>query len=71
MPPTPLLTRIDRHLKRTGLSATRLGLEVANDPGIIFDLRAGRKLGARLEQRVESWLDRESAEKASLQCSRW
>jgi hypothetical protein len=70
MPTTPLLGRINRHLNRTGVSATRLGREAANDPCIVFDLRAGRKLGAELEQRVAAWLDLRQAEKASRRCSR-
>jgi hypothetical protein len=70
MPPTPLLRRINQHLDRTGVSATRFGREVANDPRIVFDLRAGRKLGAGLEERVAAWLDLSQGEKASRPCSR-
>jgi hypothetical protein len=70
MPRTPLLRRIDRFVKRTGVSATRLGREAANDPRIVFDLRAGRKLGAELEERLAAWLDTRQAEKETRQCSR-
>jgi hypothetical protein len=71
MPRTPLLRRIDQYVKRTGVSATRLGREAANDPGIVFDLRAGRKLRAELEQRLAVWLDARQAGKESRPCSRW
>jgi hypothetical protein len=70
MPRSPLLRWIEYHLKRTGVSATRLGREAANDPRIVFDLRAGRKLGAELEERLAAWLDARQGEKESRRCSR-
>jgi hypothetical protein len=70
MPRTPLLGRIDQHVKRTGVSATRLGREAANDPRIVFDLRAGRKLGAELEERLAAWLDGRPAGTEDRRCSR-
>ncbi len=65
---TPLLRRINQYLRRTGLSATRFGREAARDPRLVWDLRAGRKLGARLEKRIGEWLDDRDAEREGLQC---
>jgi hypothetical protein len=70
MPRSPLLKRIDHHVKRTAMSATQLGREAANDPRIVFDLRAGRKPGAELEERLAAWLDARQGETGSRRCSR-
>lgn len=53
-----LRRRIERFLKRTRMSPTRFGREVARDPGFVDDLRAGRKPRPRMEARVNAWLDR-------------
>ena len=47
-----LLSRIERHLKRTGLTPTAFGREVMNDPGFVRQLRNGREPGPRTERRV-------------------
>ena len=53
----PLLERIDAYVKRTRIPVTRFGREAVRDPNLVFDLRAGRRLGRRLEARITAWLD--------------
>ncbi len=52
-----LLTRIQRHLRRTDTTATQFGREVVGDPRFVFDLRNGREPRAGTVQRVHAWLD--------------
>ena len=63
MPQTPLLRRINDHLKRAGTGATRFGREAVRDPNLVSDLRAGRKPGRRLEARIIAWLDAREGER--------
>jgi len=70
MPYTPLVERIDAHLNRTGLSATRLGREAMGDPRIVFDLRAGRKPRVETERRFVAWLSAGMGEGEGLSCRR-
>lgn len=42
------MVEIDRCLRHTNLSASKLGRLAANDPRLIPDLRRGRQLGPRL-----------------------
>lgn len=51
-----LLRRIERHMRRNGMSATRLGREAVGDPRFVADLRAGRAPRAQTAERVERWL---------------
>ncbi|NIJ34286.1 hypothetical protein [Sphingomonas oligoaromativorans] len=53
-----LLTRIQRHLRRTGTPPTRFGREVVGDPRFVADLRNGREVRSATEARVHAWLDR-------------
>jgi hypothetical protein len=48
--------RIERYLKQSGAKATRFGRDVAGDPRLVFDMRRGRHLGARLSARVDAYL---------------
>lgn len=52
----PLLPRIERHLRRTGLSASTFGREAVGDPRLVADLRCGRYLRPWLARRVEAHL---------------
>ncbi|MBV8685397.1 MAG: hypothetical protein JOZ90_01920 [Alphaproteobacteria bacterium] len=52
-----LLMRINKYLRRTGIPASRLGRHAVNDPKLVFDMRAGRSLGPRIQQRLRAWLD--------------
>ena len=48
--------RVERFLTATGIAATTFGREVARDPRLVFDMRRGRTLGAKLQGRVEARL---------------
>ena len=62
-----LLTRIERHLRRSGTPATRFGREAAHDPRLVFDLRNGREPRPALTRRLFTYLDRLEGEQP---CSR-
>ena len=51
-----LLRQIERHLQRTGTSATRFGRIVARDPRLVLDMRRGREVGGRLATRIVNHL---------------
>ena len=51
-----LLTRIQHHLRQTGMPPTRFGREVVNDPRFVADLRNGREPRAATTERVLTWL---------------
>lgn len=53
-----LLTRILRHLRRTGTSPTSFGRQVVGDPRFVADLRNGREVRSSTAARVHAWLDR-------------
>jgi hypothetical protein len=67
---TPLLARIEAHLKRSGLSATRFGRLTARDPRLVWDLRAGRWPRRALERRVLAWIEAREAEEGGGRCGR-
>jgi hypothetical protein len=52
----PLLPRIERHLRRTGLSASAFGLAAVGDPRLVADLRCGRYPRPSVARRVEAQL---------------
>ena len=49
--------KIDRYLRKTGKKPTRFGREAANDPQLVFDIRRGRAIGARMAARIEAFLE--------------
>ena len=53
-----LLSRIERHLRRSGTPPTRFGREAARDPRLVFDLRLGRQPRSELAGRLATYLDR-------------
>ena len=53
-----LLRRVERALRRNGLSPTRLGREAVRDPRFVLDLRKGRAPRPETVARVTAWLDR-------------
>jgi len=57
MNPQHLLTRIQRHLRRTGTSPTAFGRRVLGDPPFVHDLRNGREPRIATERRIHAWLD--------------
>lgn len=52
-----LLTRIERYLKRSGVTPTRFGRLSIGDPRFIFDLRNGREPRAPMIARIAAFLD--------------
>ncbi len=52
-----LLTRIQRYLRQSGLSATAFGRCAVGDPKFVHDLRNGREPRTGTERRVHAWLD--------------
>lgn len=53
-----ILANIDVVMRRTGISATRIGREAVGDPRLVFDLRAGRRMRPATERRVRAYLHR-------------
>jgi 2,4-dienoyl-CoA reductase-like NADH-dependent reductase (Old Yellow Enzyme family) len=53
----PLLKRIEEHLKRRRISATRFGRESVRDPQLVHDLRCGRYLRSATARRIVDYLD--------------
>ena len=53
---TPLLTKIERHLRATGVSPTRFGREATHDPRFVLDLRKGREPRERTAARVLAFI---------------
>jgi hypothetical protein len=52
-----LLRSIERFLRDTQMPATRFGRESVRDPRLVHDLRRGREPGARMERRVEHFMN--------------
>lgn len=52
-----VLSKIERHLRQTGIKPARFGREAANDPQLVFDIRRGRVVGTRLAARIEAFLE--------------
>ncbi|UAK24629.1 hypothetical protein [Sphingomonas nostoxanthinifaciens] len=51
-----MLSIVERHLARTGIPATRFGLDAANDRSLVRTLRGGRELRPDLERRVRAFI---------------
>lgn len=49
---TDLLAAIEAHLAATGKTETAFGVEVANDPSLVSDLRKGRSPRLRLANQI-------------------
>lgn len=58
-----LLSAIERHLRQSGITATRFGREALGDPGFVHGLRRGREPREATIRRVAAYLlaARESA----------
>ncbi len=65
-----LLRRIEKHLRRSGVSATRFGREAAGDPRLVFDLRDGREMGPNLRKRLRAYLDQQERRGEEHPCNR-
>jgi len=53
-----LLDRIEKHLIRHRISATRFGRRAVGDPRFVLDLRLGRRPRRRTLERLNAYLDR-------------
>jgi hypothetical protein len=53
-----VLFRVERHLARAGISATRFGYLVSGDPGLVRKLRDGRDFKVATLEKVEDYLRR-------------
>lgn len=53
-----LRRRIELFLKRTRISATRLGLDVTGDPKLVFLIRRGRVPRPPMEAKIVAYMDR-------------
>jgi len=52
-----LLHRIEGHLRRSGVTASRFGRDSLRDPHLVGDLRRGRELRAKSSARLSAYLD--------------
>ncbi len=52
-----LLSRIEKHLRLTGMTPTRFGRESLSDPSLVFNLRSGREPRASTVQRILIFLE--------------
>lgn len=57
-----LLNRVERYLRRSGVTAAGFGRASIGDPGLVRDLRNGREPKARTEARILAFI--EAAERA-------
>ena len=57
----PLIMRIERFLRETGMPATKFGRLAVRDPRFVLDLRMGREPGSRVSCRVEHFMNNELA----------
>jgi hypothetical protein len=54
---SPLAHRVDRFLRKSGMSPTLFGRLSVRDPRFVGDLRNGRQPGARVSSRVEHFMN--------------
>jgi hypothetical protein len=66
----PLIVRIDRFLKESGIAPTLFGRLAVRDPRLVTDLRNGRTPGTALEARVEHFMNMWRAENQSANAGR-
>jgi hypothetical protein len=60
---SPLLYRIDRFLKESGMPPTLFGRLAVRDPRLVGDLRNGRQPGARMAKNVEHFMNKWKCQK--------
>lgn len=53
-----LIRKVEKFLRRTGMSATRLGREAMSDPCFVRDLRNGREPKLATERTVEHFMNK-------------
>ena len=52
------LDRLERQIRASGVTPSRIGRLIANDSRLIFDLRNGRQLQGRTHCKVDAWIAR-------------
>jgi hypothetical protein len=67
---SPLLRRVERYLKRTGMRPTEFGRQAIRDGLFVAQLRRGRKPRPGTEARVNAFLDRVERELGGRPCRR-
>ncbi len=55
---SPLVYRVDRFLKQSGMSPTLFGRLAVRDPRFVGDLRNGRQPGSRVSRNVEHFMNK-------------
>lgn len=50
------ISRVERHISETGISATAFGKMAVADPKFVFDLRNGRTPNLKIVDRVEEFM---------------
>ena len=51
-----LLQRVERYLRRSGMTATRFGREALRDPRLVWDLRNGREPRPPTASRIRDFI---------------
>lgn len=51
-----LLRRVEAELRRSGITASRFGMEAAGDPRLVHDMRRGRRPRPKLACRLDAYL---------------
>jgi 2,4-dienoyl-CoA reductase-like NADH-dependent reductase (Old Yellow Enzyme family) len=65
-----LVSRIERLVRKSSITATQVGREVMGDPGFVRDLRNGRQMRPATEARLAAWLDAAEKQEAGRTCAR-
>lgn len=55
----PILLEVERWLKRNGIAAAKFGMLALGDPGLVFNLRAGRDPSSKTVARIRAFMQEE------------
>ena len=53
----PILRKIEKFLRNTGMAPTRFGRDAVRDPRLVFDMRNGREPTPRMVRRIEHFMN--------------
>lgn len=56
-----LLIKIDRFLRRSGMSRSQFGRRAINDPRLVTDMMRGRVIGQDTQRRIERFIESQGA----------
>ena len=65
-----MLRRVERYLRRSGLSATRFGRLAMGDPSFVRQLRNGRELRPETAARLNLWIREAESGERGRSCAR-